>query len=139
MDRPAGHLLRLGCTLVPLVGLQFAMLLTIEFPDAGGDAAVGKRTLVVRLGARRAAALCRAVLVAVYGSVPLLMMGGLPPGAALAVALPAPIAAWQFLRLGQGAAEDPRRWEGLALSGVALLVGSAATLLAAFVWLGPRR
>jgi 1,4-dihydroxy-2-naphthoate octaprenyltransferase len=29
---------------------QFAMLLAIEFPDAAGDAATGKRTLVVRWG-----------------------------------------------------------------------------------------
>ncbi|HSS40713.1 MAG TPA: prenyltransferase, partial [Polyangia bacterium] len=37
--------------------LQFAMLLAIEFPDAAGDAAAGKRTLVVRMGALPAARL----------------------------------------------------------------------------------
>ena len=42
----------LALTIVPLALLQFAMLLAIEFPDATGDAATGKRTLVVRLGAR---------------------------------------------------------------------------------------
>ncbi len=43
--------------ILPLCCLQFAMLLTIEFPDAEGDASVGKGTLVVRLGAPRAARL----------------------------------------------------------------------------------
>jgi 1,4-dihydroxy-2-naphthoate octaprenyltransferase len=33
----------------PLCCLQFAMLLAIEVPDAVGDRAVGKRTLVVAL------------------------------------------------------------------------------------------
>ena len=44
--------------------LQFAMLLAIEFPDAAGDAAVGKRTLVVRLGAMPAARLYAATTLA---------------------------------------------------------------------------
>lgn len=44
--------------------LVCAVLMVAEFPDAAADAASGKRTLVVRLGARRAAGLY-AVLVAV--------------------------------------------------------------------------
>ena len=40
------------------------MLLAIEFPDAAGDAATGKRTLVVRLGAPRAAQLYVAITAA---------------------------------------------------------------------------
>ena len=130
-----GDVLRLISAILPLAGLQFAMLLTIEFPDAAGDAAVGKRTLVVRLGARRAAALCRAVLIAVYGSIPLLMITGLPPGAALGVALLSPIAAWHFWRLGAGAWDDPSRWESLGFSAVGLLVATAAAELVAFVCL----
>src|SRR5581483_11730662 len=43
--------------IAPLWGLQFTMLLSIEFPDAAGDAATGKRTLVVRQGAEWAARL----------------------------------------------------------------------------------
>jgi 1,4-dihydroxy-2-naphthoate octaprenyltransferase len=122
--------------IVPLAALQLAMLLAIEFPDAAGDAVVGKRTLVVRLGALGAAALYRAVLVATYGSIPLLVAGGLLPRvAALAFALPAPLAGWQFWRLGTGAWRDPRRFEGLGFRAVALLVSTAATELAAFVWL----
>jgi 1,4-dihydroxy-2-naphthoate polyprenyltransferase len=126
--------------ILPLAALQFAMLLAIEFPDAAGDAAVGKRTLVVRLGAPGAAALYRAVLVATYGSIPLLVAAGLLPRvAALALALPAPLAAWQFLLLGAGVWRDPRGFEGLGFRAVALLVTSTAAELAAFVWLARHR
>jgi len=126
---------RLVVAQLPLMGLQFAMLLAIEFPDAAGDAAVGKRTLVVRLGGRRAAGLYRAVLVAIYGAIPLLLRAGLPPLGALAAASLVPLAAWQWRALGAGAWQQPRRWEGLAFRAVATLIGTTAAELAAFAWL----
>lgn len=120
---------------VPLAGLQFAMLLAIELPDAAGDAAVGKRTLVVRLGGRRSAALYRAWLVAVYGTIPLLRLCGLPPVVALAAAAGTPLAAWQFQRLGRGAWAEADAWEGMAFRAVAMLVVTSAAELAAVLWL----
>lgn len=129
------RILPLLLAILPLAGLQFAMLLTIEFPDAAGDAAVGKRTLVVRLGAPLAAALCRAVLVAVYGSIPFLVMAGLPSSVGLGVAALSPIAAWQFWRLGAGAWGDAGQWESLAFRAVGLLVATTAAELAVFVFL----
>jgi 1,4-dihydroxy-2-naphthoate polyprenyltransferase len=125
----------LGLTLLPLAALQFAMLLTIEFPDAAGDAAVGKRTLVVRWGAPWAAAVCRAVLVAVYGVLPLLVWGHVPVVVVLGAAVGSPIAAWQFWRLGAGAWADSRRWESLGFWAVALLVTTTVGELAAFLWI----
>jgi 1,4-dihydroxy-2-naphthoate octaprenyltransferase len=125
----------LWCAIAPLVGLQFCMLLAVEFPDAVGDAATGKRTLVVRLGARGAAVLYRACLVAIYGAIPVLGLLAMPPLAALAAALMLPIAAWQFHRLGAGAWGDARAWESLAFRAVALVTGTALTELVAFVWL----
>lgn len=123
---------------LPLMGMQFAMLLAIEFPDAAGDAAVGKRTLVVRLGAARAAALYRALLVAIYGAIPLLLGAGLPLLGAAAAALMFPVAAWQWRALGAGAWREPRRWEGLASRAVATLIGTTAAELAAFLWIALR-
>lgn len=120
---------------IPLAGLQFGMLLAIELPDAAGDAAVGKRTLVVRLGGRRSAALYRAWLVAVYGTIPLLLLGGLPPLVALAAAVGAPVGAWQFHRLGRGAWAEPDAWEGTAFRAVVMLVATSAAELAACLWL----
>ena len=55
--------------------LQFAMLLAIEFPDAAGDAATGKRTLVVRLGGVAAARLYAVVTLAGFGALPILSVG----------------------------------------------------------------
>jgi 1,4-dihydroxy-2-naphthoate octaprenyltransferase len=114
---------------LPPAGLQFAMLLAIEFPDAAGDAAEGKRTLVVGLGPDRAARLYVAVVAACFLSLPALAWAGLPVTVAAAGALPAPIAAWQAARVARGAYRDPARWESLAFVSVALLVATSAAEL----------
>jgi 1,4-dihydroxy-2-naphthoate octaprenyltransferase len=131
----APGLVILGAALWPLAALQFAMLLAIEFPDAVGDAAVGKRTLVVRLGGQGAAALYRTVLVAAYGALPLFLVAGAPRPVVVAGGAAAPLAAWQFWRLGRGAWNSAHRWESLAFWGVATLVVTAAGELAAFLWI----
>jgi 1,4-dihydroxy-2-naphthoate polyprenyltransferase len=113
-------LLFLAC--FPLVCLQFSMLLTIELPDAAGDAEQGKQTLVVRYGAPWAARATAVILAAAFGSLPLLLLLGLPLRVVALAALPAPLAAWQALRLRRGAFRDPKRWESLALCSVSLLV-----------------
>jgi 1,4-dihydroxy-2-naphthoate octaprenyltransferase len=118
---------------LPLCAFQFAMLLAIEFPDAAGDAAGGKRTLVVRLGAPWAARLYVAVLAAAYLSLPLLVTFGLPPRIAIAVSTTAPLAAWQVTRVAGGAWREPGRWESLAFWSVALLVATAAIEILAAV------
>lgn len=119
--------------LVPLACLQFAMLLAIEFPDAAGDAATGKRTLVVRHGAEWAAVLYRRVLTAAYLLLPLLVAAGLPPLVGGGALLTSPLAAWQVARMRRGAFRDPARWESLAFWSVALLVATSAAELAAFL------
>jgi 1,4-dihydroxy-2-naphthoate octaprenyltransferase len=111
--------------------LQFAMLLAIEFPDAAGDAAVGKRTLVVRLGALPAARLYAATTLAAFGALPLLARAGLPARIAAAPVLLAPIAIWQSVRVARGAYGDSARWGSVAFWAVALLIASAGAELAA--------
>jgi len=118
-------LLFLAC--FPLACLQFAMLLTIELPDARGDAAQGKRTLVVRRGAAWAARCVIALLALAFTSLPALVVLGLPPLVAGLAALCAPLALWQAVSLARGAYRDSRRWEGLALRSVLLF---AATIVA---------
>ena len=119
--------------LLPLAGLQFAMLLAIELPDAAGDAAVGKRTLVVRFGTPRGIALYRALLIAVYGSLPLALRAGLPGRVALAAAVAAPVAAWQVFSLGaSGAGAAPARWEAFTFRAVAMVAVTTAAELVAF-------
>jgi 1,4-dihydroxy-2-naphthoate octaprenyltransferase len=111
--------------------LQFAMLLAIEFPDAAGDAAVGKRTLVVRLGALAAARLYAATTVAAFGALPLLVRAGLPVRVAVAPVLLAPVAIWQSARVARGAYGDSARWGSVAFWAVALLIAGAGAELAA--------
>jgi len=73
-------------------GLLVALILVInEFPDLEADAAVGKRTLVVRLGLRRAVWLYAGLLLAVYGSVAVGVAAGWMPWPALAVGVVAPL------------------------------------------------
>ena len=123
---------------LPLCGLQFAMLLVINFPDAAGDAAVGKRTLTIRLGAPRAARLCLVVLALVYAALPLLLWVGLPPLAVLAVAAPLPLTLFHAWRLWRGDWRRPAAWNSLGFWAIALLIGAAALLCLAFLllWAG---
>jgi len=114
----------------PLCCLQFAMLLTIELPDAAGDSLQGKRTLVVRQGAEWAARRAAACFVAAFASLPLLVLLGLPWRVALFAALPAPLGIVQAVRLLRGAFRDPKNWESLALCSVALLATTALAELA---------
>ena len=111
--------------------LQFAMLIAIEFPDAAGDAATGKRTLVVRLGARPAARVYAAVTLAGFGALPLLARAGLPGRVAAAPLALAPVALWQASRVARGAYGDGARWASVAFWSVALLISGAAVELAA--------
>jgi 1,4-dihydroxy-2-naphthoate octaprenyltransferase len=117
----------------PLVALQFAMLLAIEFPDRAGDLRVGKRTLVVRLGGWRGARLYAAVTALAFAALPLLALAGLPTGVAVAAALPAPLAFWRIRRVLHGDWRRVWRWETLTFWAVALLVMTTLAELAAFV------
>jgi len=93
----------------PLACLQFAQMLSIEFPDRVGDAAVGKWALVVRLGGVRAARLFGSALLAAYAALPALVFMGLPPVVAAAAGLTAPLAFWQGPAGGAGRLGQSRR------------------------------
>jgi 1,4-dihydroxy-2-naphthoate octaprenyltransferase len=129
----AGHVSRmLPLAVIPACVFQFAMLLAIEFPDAAGDAATGKRTLVVRLGGAWAARLYVLIICAAYLTLPIWVSYGLPPRIAIAASTTAPVAAWQIIRVAGGAWRERDRWESVAFWSVALLVTTAgAQLLAA--------
>ena len=107
------------------------MLLAIEFPDAAGDAATGKRTLVVRLGGAWAARLYVFVVSAAYLTLPLWVSFGLPPRLAIAASTTSPLAAWQVIRVAGGVWRERDRWESLAFWSVALLIATAGIELAA--------
>lgn len=121
----------------PLCCFQFAMLLSVNFPDAAGDAQVGKRTLVVILGAPSAARLFLAALAVAYALLPALVWLGLPWQAALAVLLTLPMAAWQARRIARGAAVNPAGWNALAFWSIGLLMTAALLELVTFLVLNP--
>jgi 1,4-dihydroxy-2-naphthoate polyprenyltransferase len=122
--------------IVPLALLQLAMLLAIEFPDAAGDAATGKRTLVVRLGAARAARLYVAITALAYVWLPVAVVWGLPVRIAGCAAMLAPLAGWRIARSAEH--RDPEAYERLTMFAVALLVATSLAELAgaATLWLG---
>jgi 1,4-dihydroxy-2-naphthoate octaprenyltransferase len=125
--RGAGILL---AAIAPLACLQVAMLIAIEFPDAIGDAATGKRTLVVRFGADRAARMYLALVALAYACLAIGAVTVLPARIAAAGALTLPVAIWRVARIADH--RDPAAWERLGFWAVALLVAtSAAELIAA--------
>ena len=117
--------------IVPLALLQFAMLIAIEFPDARGDAATGKRTLVVRLGAERASLVYAIVTAAAYVWLPFATAIALPARVAFAACVPAPIAIWRVLRIAEH--RERAAFERLTFFAVLLLVATAGCQLVAFV------
>jgi 1,4-dihydroxy-2-naphthoate octaprenyltransferase len=121
----------LALTIAPLAMLQFAMLLAIEFPDAAGDAMTGKRTLVVRLGARPAALLYVVITLLAFVWPAIAYACGLPGHVAALMAVPAPIAIWRIARIADHA--DASAFERLTFWAVFLLVSTSA--LALLGWL----
>jgi len=115
-------------SIAPLALLQIAMLLAIEVPDAAGDAATGKRTLVVRLGRGPAVALYGALTAAAYVALAIGYATELPARVAIAGALTAPIAAWRIARMRSDAAQ-PEAYERLTFVAVLLLSATSVAIL----------
>lgn len=120
---------------VPLCCLQFAMLLAIEFPDADGDQQVGKKTLVVRLGAANAARLYTALLLTTYLCLPVLVILGLPPPIALAVSATSPLALVLLWRVWHRHWQQVAHWNRFGFLTIVLLMTTTAAELAGFGWL----
>ncbi len=119
--------------ITPLACLQAAMVIAIDFPDAAGDAATRKQTLVVRLGAARAARVQVAFVVAAYVALAIGACTVLPARMALAGAASLPIAAWRCVRIADH--RDPSAWERLGFWAIAVLMTTAMAELVAAVTL----
>lgn len=119
--------------IAPLAVLQIAMVVAIEFPDAAGDAATGKRTLVVRLGPERAAQLYVLLMTLAYLCLPLASLLGLSTRVVVAATLPAPLAIWRISAVAD--ARDPQAHGRLTFLAVFLLVGTTIAELVAFATL----
>jgi 1,4-dihydroxy-2-naphthoate octaprenyltransferase len=111
------------------------MLLVINFPDAEGDAATGKHTLLYFLRETAAVRLYLIVLLAAYVSLPVLVILGLPILVALALLAISPLAFWQGWRMARGAWAKPNQWNSLGFWSVGLLMASVTAELLAFFWI----
>lgn len=138
----AGYALQTGrpgalplLVVLPLACLQAAMILVINFPDAASDRLAGKRTLAVRLGARRAARLHPALLAMAYLPLPVWVGLGLPAAVAGAVLLPLPLAVWLVWQVGRATHGGPANWSGLAFWSIGLLMSTAVLQLIALLLL----
>jgi 1,4-dihydroxy-2-naphthoate octaprenyltransferase len=120
----------------PLACFQAAMILVINFPDAASDRRAGKPTLVVRLGATRAARLHPALLALAYLSLPLLVAWGLPWAVALAVVLSLPLGVWLAVEVRRAHNGGRADWSRPAFWSIGLLMGTAVLELGVFLYLG---
>ena len=119
--------------IVPVCCLQFAMLLAGGVPDAIADSAVGKQTLVVRLGGLRAARWHVTAVALAFAALPVLVAAGLPLAVAGTAALIVPLAAWRICCARGGRALRPDRWESFTFWSVALLVLTATAEITGFL------
>ena len=119
----------------PLCAFQFAMSLSINFPDAEGDRAVGKQTLLLRIGAWNAARLYVAAVIIGYAL--LALAASRQPAAGL---LTAPLGLWLCARMARGDWHAAEQWESLTFWSIAMHVGAmalqtAAVVLRALAWM----
>jgi 1,4-dihydroxy-2-naphthoate octaprenyltransferase len=121
--------------IVPLCFFQFAMLLAVNFPDAAGDAAVGKRTLVVLLGVDRAVLVHRIVVIAPYLLLPLPILAGLPLPVAGLLLVGLPIALWLLWAIGRHDWPDQAHRDAIGFWSIGLVVGSGLLELVGILFL----
>lgn len=125
--------LDVGLALLPLFGTQYARMMVMNIPDARGDEAGGKRTLVVRLGVERAVRVHHAIQIASYASLPLLALAGVDREVLIAILCTAPLAALQVVRLQRGAWRDPERFNRLAFTSTLHIVSMGTAALVGFL------
>jgi 1,4-dihydroxy-2-naphthoate octaprenyltransferase len=116
---------------VPLGALVAAFLWINEFPDYAADRGAGKRTLVVRLGRRRAARVFAVLVAASFAFLGLLPLWDAPRGVLLGLAgLPFALAAsWRLLREPEVTARVVPAQAWALSSFVLMAAGSALGLL----------
>ena len=119
----------MAAALTSLVLLHWAMLLAFSLPDQFSDAAVGKRTLVVRIGATRAAA-AHAVLIGAALALLAALNLTWPPARFVWIAFP--VAIWQAGIVIWHARRHDGGAHAMTAGAVLLFVLASAALLLGF-------
>lgn len=119
--------------LCPLIPLQINMLLSVHLPDVEGDLAVGKITLVARLGRKSTATLYTRLLILTYALLPILVVLGIPLAAAIGALIPLPLAVYLYWRMRRGDWQHSAQRNSLAFQSIGLLMATLFGELA-LVW-----
>ena len=122
--------------IVPLMLMQFNMLLSVHLPDVEGDRLAGKQTLVVRLGKSQTGKLYRLLLGLAYASTPILLLAGLPGLPALAIVIPLPLGLFLWWRTSGPL--PSKEMSAIAFLSIALLMSTAGLEMVAFLLLSQR-
>jgi 1,4-dihydroxy-2-naphthoate octaprenyltransferase len=115
---------------VPLGVIGYVRMLVMSIPDREGDAAAGKRTVVVRIGPEAAVTVHAVGMLVAYGCLPLAVRVGVSPRVVGAIALTAPLGVWQAVRLLAG------EWRSRAMLRSIPFWASTHNALAALMALG---
>ncbi len=118
---------------VPVGILITAVLYVNEFPDYNADKSVGKRTWVVRLGKKRAAALLSAGMIALYIFLVMSVINGSLPLAALLVLLTVPMA-YRAIYYAISCYQSPTDMAPANAHVVSLHLLAGLLLIGAFIW-----
>lgn len=121
--------------ILPLCFLQFAMLISIEFPDEAGDRAVGKNTLVVRFGGKNAVILYSGLIITALLSIPTIVLAGFPKEVALMLMLPSPLALLLLGHIWRGGWYLSAKWNSLRFYTIVLLMSVIVCEFVGFILL----
>jgi 1,4-dihydroxy-2-naphthoate octaprenyltransferase len=133
-----GHLSsRVIVLCLPLLALEWAMLLVFELPDRFADERAGKRTLAVRLGARTVARLHNILIIAAFALLAILYVApgshygdGEPAPLRLAPLALMPLGLVQIATVTTKARSETSRWGSAAFGALALLSGTLILAIA---------
>ncbi len=118
---------------VPFLFWQIAMLIAVSVPDAAADAAVGKRTLFVRLGGRGAARVYVVSLALGYLALAAWPLAGLPAWVTLIALVNLPVALHHGRRMWRGDWADRNYHPSLTFWSIHQLMGSMAAVVLALL------
>ncbi len=112
---------------VPLIAIQFAMLVIFDIPDRESDASADKRTVVVRLGVQRAGRIAIAAIIFAFGVLTTRVVFADNPGIVALAALP--LAAYVIWRLYRTTMETQKQYGSFTFAGVSLYTLTSFAML----------
>lgn len=117
----------------PLVLIHFSMLVAFQIPDCEADALVGKRTICVRFGVKRAARIHNASLFLALCAILGLLIAGWPGAQLLWLSLP--LAIWQITSFRGYVLGDSPHYLWLTMRALGLFALTTVLWLAGYVWI----